>query len=93
MIAGHRTFAADFAFFCHDKTPYIEKQSLIICMKTGYIHVLQIEGKLFLKCSIALVLTLMDDYVKKICFNFAAIRPPFINREVSFEDPSVPGEL
>jgi len=25
MIAGHGTFAADFAFFCHDKTPYIEK--------------------------------------------------------------------
>jgi hypothetical protein len=25
VIAGHWTFAADFTFFCHDKTPYIEK--------------------------------------------------------------------
>jgi hypothetical protein len=27
IIAGYRPFATDFTFFCHDKTPYIEKRS------------------------------------------------------------------
>jgi hypothetical protein len=27
IVTGHRSFAAYFTFFCHDKTPYIEKRS------------------------------------------------------------------
>jgi hypothetical protein len=27
IIAGYRSFATDFTSFCHDKTPYIKKQS------------------------------------------------------------------
>jgi hypothetical protein len=27
IVAGHWSFATDFTFFCHDKTPYIEKRS------------------------------------------------------------------
>jgi hypothetical protein len=34
----------------------------------------------------------MDDYVRKVCFDFAAFNPLFLRR-ASFEDPSVPGEL
>jgi hypothetical protein len=26
MVTGYWSFAADFTFFCHDTTPYIEKQ-------------------------------------------------------------------
>jgi len=47
-------------------------------MKTGYIHVLPLEGKFFLKCSNELVLTLMDDYVRKVCFDLAALTPFFV---------------
>lgn len=47
-------------------------------MKTGYIHVLPADGKLFLKCCNELVLTLMDDYVRKVCFDLAALSPFFI---------------
>jgi hypothetical protein len=49
IIASYRPFATDFTFFCHDKTPYILKQITIVYVKTGYIHVPEKEGKLFLK--------------------------------------------
>jgi hypothetical protein len=49
IIACYRPFATDFTFFCHDKTPYILKQITIVYAKTGYIHVPEKEGKLFLK--------------------------------------------
>lgn len=26
IIAGYRSFATDFTFFCHDKTPYIKNE-------------------------------------------------------------------
>ena len=48
VIACNWPFAADFTFFCHGKTPYIENVHMIYA-KTGYIHVLRILGKLFLK--------------------------------------------
>jgi hypothetical protein len=62
-------------------------------MKTGYIHVLHTDGKFFLKCCYELVLTPMDDYGRKVCFDLTGLSPPFFSGMVSFEDPSVPGEL
>ena len=35
----------------------------MICVKTGYIHVLILLGKLFRKYTKGLVLTVWDDYV------------------------------
>jgi hypothetical protein len=63
IIACCRTFAADFTFSCHDKTPYIVIHSYLVYAKTGYIHILVLLGKLFLKCINRVVLTLRDDYV------------------------------
>lgn len=47
-------------------------------MKTGFIHVLRPDGKHFLIYSNELVLTLMDDYGRKNCFDFTALTPSFL---------------
>lgn len=78
IIAGYRPFATDFTFFCHDKTPYILKQITIVYAKTGYIHVPEKEGKLFLKYGPGLVLTVVDDYVRNVSFHLAAFSPAFL---------------
>ncbi len=43
--------------------------------KTGYIHVLKTEGKLFLKCGDELVLTLLHDYVSNFFLDLTAFSP------------------
>lgn len=79
IIAGYGPFATDFTFFCHDKTPYyIEKKIIIVCTKTGFIHVSEKEGKLFLKYGPGLVLTVVDDYVRNVSFHLAAFSPAFL---------------
>lgn len=50
----------------------------MIWMKTGFIHVLRPDGKHFLIYSNELVLTLMDDYGRKVCFDFTALTPFFV---------------
>jgi hypothetical protein len=65
----------------------------MIYTKTGYIHVLITEGKHFLNSSKELVLTLIDDYVTKICPIFDKIQALHFSVGHLFEDPSVPGEL
>jgi hypothetical protein len=45
--------------------------------KTGYIHVLETDRKLFLKWGYGLVLTVRDDYVRKVCFDLSAFSPVF----------------
>ena len=40
----------------------------MVYAKTGYIHVPEKEGKLFLKYGYGLVLTELDDYVRNVCF-------------------------
>jgi len=49
----------------------------MVYLKTGYIHILDAEGKLFLKCVHELVLTVWDDYVKNVCLDLAARSPVF----------------
>jgi len=45
--------------------------------KTGYIHILETEGKLFLKWASDLVLTVLDDYGSKCCLVLAVCSPAF----------------
>ena len=78
IVAGYRSLAADFTFFGHDKTPYYNETIKMIYTKTGYIHVPEREGKLFLKCLHGLALTLLYDYVTKCCFNLSASSPAFV---------------
>ena len=49
MITGYRPFATDLTFFCHDKTPDIDKTIIMVYAKTRYIHVLETDRKFFLK--------------------------------------------
>lgn len=50
--------------------------------KTGYIHVLITEGKLFLNYSAGLVLTLMDDYGSNCFFYEVNFRPSILRKGV-----------
>jgi hypothetical protein len=88
IVAGHRAFATDFTFFCHGKTPYYLKTNIIVYTKTGYIHVPEKEGKLFLKFRHGLVLTLLYDYVTKVCLYFTVFSP-VLSRGGFFTYPSV----
>jgi len=58
----------------------------MIYTKTGYIHVLKTEGKLFLKCGYDLVLTVLDDYVRKCCLELVAFSPAFFSGGHLYED-------
>lgn len=50
----------------------------MVSLKTGYIHILDAEGKLFLKCVHELVLTVWDDYVRYVCLDLAARSSVFL---------------
>jgi hypothetical protein len=59
----------------------------MVYAKADFIHVLQTEGKLFLKCSYDLVLTALDDYGRKCCLNLVAFSPLHFFQGASCEDP------
>ena len=67
IIAGCRSLATDFTFFCHDnKTPYIKNNHNGL-YENGFYTYSGSRRQAFSKVLHDLVLTVLDDYVRKCC--------------------------